>query len=441
MRSILIVDDEEPQREALGGYLKKRGFHVLKAGSGEEALELVGQGIDIAIVDLKLPGMDGLELLNRLKRLDPKIEVLVVTAYGSIETAVVAMKSGAFHYLTKPIDLEELNLLIDRAFEKLELEKEVRLLREELKDLKKVPDIVAESPLMKEVLSLIFRVAPTQATVLLTGESGTGKELLARAIHEASPRKNARFVAISCAAIPETLLESELFGYEKGAFTGAERAKPGKFELADRGTLFLDEVGDLPKTLQPKLLRVIQERELERLGGTRPIKTDVRLIAATNQDLEGKVKDGTFREDLYYRLNVVTIRIPPLRERREDVLPLAYHFLKKFSEEIKKPILGFTREAERLLLSYTWPGNVRELENAVERAVVLTRKNYIEVRDLPIASPEMEEEPLRLEEVEAKHIKRVLRMTGGNLSKASEILGIHRNTLREKMKKYRLSVG
>jgi transcriptional regulator with PAS, ATPase and Fis domain len=288
---------------------------------------------------------------------------------------------------------------------------------------------------MKEILSLVYRVAPSQATVLITGESGTGKELLARAIHEASQRKG-RFVAVSCAAIPDTLLESELFGYERGAFTGADRAKPGKFELADGGTLFLDEVGDLPPLLQPKLLRVLQEREVERLGGTRPTKVDVRVVAATNQDLKKKVSEGKFREDLYYRLNVVNINIPPLRERKEDILPLAYHFLKIFREELKKPVEGFTREAERLLLKYNWPGNVRELENAIERAVVLTRKNFIVPEDLPISVDRVEEEPLRLEEVEARHIKRVLDMAGGNMTKASQILCIHRNTLREKMRRY-----
>lgn len=435
-KKILIVDDELPQREALSGFLEKKGYQALQAGSGEEAIPLLSRGIDLALVDLRLPGMSGLELIEETKKRDPRVEAIVITAYGTIETAVKAMKLGAFHYLTKPIDLEELIILIERAIEKQEMESEIKNLREELKELKKAPEIISESQEMKNVLSLLSRVAPTQATVLLIGESGTGKEILARAIHEASPRKYARFVVVSCAAIPETLLESELFGYERGAFTGAQRAKPGKFELADRGTLFLDEIGDLPQILQPKLLRAIQEREIERLGGTKPISVDVRIIAATNQDLERKVKEGTFREDLFYRLNVVRIKVPPLRERPEDILPLAYHFLRKYRGEIKKLVEGFTREAERALLSYNWPGNVRELENAIERGIVLTRKNYIEPEDLPIAQTKEKKEPLKLEEMEALHIEKVLRLAGGNIKKAAEILGIHRNTLREKLKKY-----
>ncbi len=437
MKKILIVDDERAQREALGGFLKKKGFETLKAGSGEEALkQLEESGVNLLLVDLKLPEMSGLDLLSEVKKRYPNIEVIVITAFGSIETAVRAMKLGAFHYLTKPIDLEELLILINRALEKQEMELEIQALREELRDLKKSQEIIAESPKMKEVLSLIYRVALTPATVLLIGESGTGKELLARAIHEASTRRG-RFVAVSCAAIPENLLESELFGYEKGAFTGADRPKPGKFELADGGTLFLDEIGDLPQVLQPKLLRAIQEKEVERLGGTRPIKVDVRIISATNQDLEKKVREGKFREDLFYRLNVVRIDIPPLRERPEDIIPLANHFLKKYREELKKPVEGFTEKAERLLLSYKWPGNVRELENAVERAVVLTRKNYIEPEDLPIGHrEEFLKEPMRLDEVEANHIRKVIGLTKGNLGEAARILGIHRNTLREKLKKY-----
>jgi two-component system NtrC family response regulator len=440
MHKILIVDDEKTQREALAGFLEGENYVTLTAERGEEGIKL-SKGVDLVLLDLKLPDMDGLEVLSKIKEEDPEIEVIMLTAYGTIETAVSAIKRGAFDYLTKPIDLEKLLLVIKRALEKKEMEREIRFLREELVRYTGEPLIIAESNKMKEVLSLAVRVAQSSSSVLLYGESGTGKELLARAIHYSSPRRTKRFVAISCAALPETLLESELFGYEKGAFTGAVKSKPGKFEVANGGTLFLDEIGDIPLSIQVKLLRVLQEREIERLGSNEPRKVDVRIISATNQKLEEKIKEGKFREDLYYRLNVVTIEIPPLRERKEDIIPLANHFLEKFKRELGKPIEGFTREARELLLSYNWPGNVRELQNVIERAVVLTRSNLIGKGDLPLPTPREKEEIRTLEDLERKHIERVLRETGWNINRASQILGIHRNTLRLKIRKYGISKG
>ncbi len=436
MATVLIVEDERAQRETLAGFLKKAGYKVIEAKTGEEAIIHLSSA-DVALVDLKLPDIDGLTVLKEIKSRDPDIEVIIVTAYGTIKTAVEAMKIGAFDYLTKPIDLDELIVVMKRALEKREMEIEVRYLKEEMEKFRPEPLIIAESTAMKEVLSLVYRVAPSNASVLITGESGTGKELIARTLHLASPRKSKRFVAVSCAAIPETLLESELFGFEKGAFTGAERAKPGKFELADGGTIFLDEIGDLPLSLQVKLLRVLQEKEVERLGSTTSRKVDVRVIAATNQDLRKKVEEGTFREDLFYRINTITIHIPPLRDRKEDILPLAEYFLKKYSKELGKKIEGFTKEARKALLSYSWPGNVRELQNVIERAVVLTRRNAISGEELLL---ENVPRPFpTLEELEKEHIKKALSITNGNISKAAELLGIHRNTLREKIRKYNIS--
>jgi len=435
MAEILIVEDERAQREALAGYLRKTGHRVTTAASGTEALE--GNSVpDVVLLDLRLPDIHGLDLLKKLREKHPDAEIIVITAYGTVRTAVEAMKLGAFDYLTKPVDLDELLLIIGRALEKHERDLEVSFLKEEVEKFRPQTGLIGESAAIKEVLSMIYRVAPSGATVLITGESGTGKELAARTLHAASPRKNRRFVAVSCAAIPESLLESELFGYERGAFTGATRSKPGKFELADGGTLFLDEIGDLPTSLQVKLLRVLQEKEVERLGSTLPRKVDVRIIAATNQDLRKKVEEGSFREDLFYRINTINIHIPPLRERKEDILPLAEFFLRKFSKEMGKDIKGFDREARKALLSYQWPGNVRELINVVERAVVLTRKNII-TADLLALEPLKSPFPT-LEELEREHIKRALDLAGGNLTRASELLGIHRNTLREKLKKYNL---
>lgn len=441
MHKILIVDDEAHQRELLQGSIAREGYSVKTASSGEEAVELVKtEGFDVAMVDLKMTGMDGISTLKQIKEVDPDTSVIIMTAYGTVETAVDAMKEGAFDYLTKPLNETEVKLILKREVERRAILAENRLLREELEEKFSPENIVAESQGMKEVLSTVARVAKADATVLIRGESGTGKEVVARAIHSASLRSEGSFVPVSCAALPETLLEAELFGCEKGAFTGADKRRLGRFELANRGTIFLDEIGDIPLSTQVKLLRVLQEKQFERLGGTAPISVDVRIIAATNQDLEAKIREKTFRDDLYYRLNVVSLEIPPLRERREDILPLADHFLKKYSSQTGKRIEGISRESRDALLRYSWPGNIRELENWVERAVVLSRQEVIATFNLPAQSAQGEEYGQKsLEGVERRHIERILRETGGNLTRAAQILRIHRNTLRQKIRKLGIS--
>ena len=439
---ILIVDDEESQREMLAGFLQKEGYYVSTADSGESALKLCeDEYFELALVDLKMPGMNGIDLLERLKKEIPDIGVIVMTAYGTIDSAVEAMKKGAFLYVNKPLDLEELKLNIKKALENQKILAENRFLKEELEREYKDLKIIGESQQIKDVLNTITRVAPTDSTVLITGESGTGKELVARAIHALSPRSEKKIIQVSCAALPDTLLESELFGYEKGAFTGAIKKKEGRFELADGGTLFLDEIGDLPVETQVKLLRAIESKEFERLGGKETIKVDVRIISATNQNLQKKIQEKSFREDLYYRLNVISIFIPPFRERREDIIPLVKHFIEKANKECGKNIKGITPRAKDILLSYDWPGNVRELENIIERAVVLSRGEAIDAEDLSSLSFSRTKEEilsanLSLKELEKKHILNVLEKTSWNLGKASEILGIHRNTLRLKMREY-----
>jgi len=439
---ILVVDDEETQREMLGGFLKKEGYSVSLSDSGEEALKICqDKFFEVALIDLKMPGMDGIELLSKLKEINPEIQVIVMTAYASIETAVVAMKKGAFNYVNKPVDLEELRINIKKALENQKILTENKYLKEQLNEKYKDLNLIGESKAIKEVLSTVARVAKSDSTILIRGESGTGKELVARAIHALSDRANQRFISLSCAAIPETLLESELFGYEKGAFTGATRRKEGRFELADSGTLFLDEIGDLFLETQIKLLRVIETQEFERLGGKETIKVDLRIISATHQDLEKKIKEKSFREDLYYRLNVISIFIPPLRERREDIIPLVNHFIQKSNQKTGKNIQGLTQEAKDILFSYPWPGNIRELENVIERATVLSRGEAIDKLDLAhLSFQRIDEIPttLLLKDLEKSHILKVLEKTGGNLSQAAELLGIHRNTLRLKMKEYQI---
>ncbi len=439
---ILVVDDEETQREMLGGFLKKEGYSLSLADSGEKALKFCqDKFFEVALIDLKMPGMDGIELLSKLKEINPEIQVIVMTAYASIETAVVAMKKGAFNYVNKPVDLEELRINIKKALENQKILTENKYLKEQLNEKYKDLKIIGESKAIKEVLSTVARVAKSDSTVLIRGESGTGKELVARAIHALSDRANQRFISLSCAAIPETLLESELFGYEKGAFTGATRRKEGRFELADSGTLFLDEIGDLFLETQIKLLRVIETQEFERLGGKETIKVDLRIISATHQDLEKKIKEKSFREDLYYRLNVISIFIPPLRERREDIIPLVNYFIQKSNQKGGKNIQGLTQEAKDILFSYPWPGNIRELENVIERATVLSRGEAIDKLDLAhLSFQRIDEIPttLLLKDLEKSHILKVLKKTGGNLSQAAELLGIHRNTLRLKMKEYQI---
>jgi len=439
---ILIVDDEKSQRDMLAGSLEKEGYSVATAESGFEAIKLCeDKYFEVALIDLKMPGMDGIELLKKLKETNPEIQVIIMTAYGTVESAVEAMKLGAYHYVNKPINLDELKLNIKKALENYHLLAENKYLKTELEEKYKDVHIIGESKAIKEVLSTVSRVAKSKSTVLIRGESGTGKELVARAIHALSDRGDKRFIPVSCAALPETLLESELFGYEKGAFTGAIKRKEGRFELADGGALFLDEIGDIPLETQVKILRAIESQEFERLGGKETLKVDVRIISATNQDLEKKINEGTFREDLYYRLNVISIFIPPLRDRKEDLMLLVDHFIKKANQKCGKFIEGITTEVKDIIFNYDWPGNVRELENMIERGVVLSRTDVIDKNDLPyfglIKSKEVISSlNLSLREMEKNHILNTLKMTDWNLGKAAEILGIHRNTLRLKMKEY-----
>src|SRR5208337_3289967 len=383
--SILIVEDEETQRSLLEGLLNKEGYRAAGAGDGKTALQRIREEtFEVVLLDYKLPDTDGLTLLKSLKEMNPEIEVIMITAFGSIENAVTALKAGAFEYLTKPIDLDDLLFKIRKVEERLHLIHENMVLKEALKDRMKSENIVYASEKMHEIVSLIVRVAKTDSTCLVRGESGVGKEIVANLVHGLSERSQQALVKVNCSAIPDTLLESELFGYERGAFTGAYQKKLGKFEVANKGTIFLDEIGDVPLSLQPKLLRVLQEREIERLGGLHPIKVDVRIVAATNKNLEEEVKLGRFREDLFYRLNIVQIEIPPLRERKEDIPLFLDFFLKQFNRRHRKTVKGYAREARDALIKHDYPGNVRELENMVERAVVLARGEYITREDLSV---------------------------------------------------------
>lgn len=444
---ILVVDDEPTQLELIGGFLKKQGFEAVLAESGEKALEIFrSEAIDLVLTDQKMPDMSGLDLLKALRALDPEAAVILITAYGTVETAVAAIKAGAVDYVTKPVNLDELLYRIEQVKERRRLLSENRNLRETLEKNHRIEGIIGASGRMIEVLSLARRVAPSEATVLIRGESGTGKELIAKAIHYASARASSPLIRVNCAALPENLLESELFGHEKGAFTGAIAARKGRFELANGGTLFLDEIGDLSLPLQAKLLRVLQEREFERVGSSRSIRVDARILAATHRNLEALVKTGQFRDDLYYRLNVVTIVLPPLRERREDLPLLLDHFLRVFAEKNHKVMRGFTSEAREVLLRYDYPGNVRELENIIERAVVLTRDDVIGRADLPLSAQGLEETesgqanlPAAVEGVERRMIREALVQAGGVQTRAAEMLGISERALRYKLKKYGLS--
>jgi len=443
--TILIVEDEETQRSLLAGLLRKEGYTVEEAGNGTTALELFRtKTIDLALLDFKLPDMDGLAILKGLKDINPEVEVIMITAFGSIENAVNALKTGASEYLTKPIDLDDLLFKIKKIEDKKYLVHENRVLKEALKERFKSEDFIYASEKMNEVVSLIIRIAKTDSTCIIEGDSGVGKEVVVNLIHQLSERRNQPLVKVNCAAIPETLLESELFGYEKGAFTGAFQRKIGKFELANRGTIFLDEIGDLSPLLQAKLLRVIQEREVERLGGLHPVKVDTRVIVATNKSLDEEVKRGSFREDLYYRLNVVRIWVPPLRERKEDIPLLMEFFIKKYTGRYKKNVKGFTRETRDQLIKYDYPGNVRELENVIERAVVLARGDHITLEDLPGLS---EGATTRAEGgiretvgvMEKQMITEALIKGEWVQTKAASILGISERMLRYKMKKYAIS--
>jgi two-component system NtrC family response regulator len=445
----LIVDDEKVQLEMLGGFLVKQGYEATAAEDGQKALEKFKSGtFDLVLTDFRMPGMDGIQLLREVRRLQPQVLVVIMTAYGTVATAVAAMKEGAYDYLTKPIDLDELLLLIQRVEREVGLGQENLELKEQLREKFKVNFIVSASRQMEEALNLVGRVSQSHATVLILGESGTGKELVARAIHYSSPRADKPFVKVNCAALPENLLESELFGHEKGAFTGAVARRIGRFELADQGSIFLDEIGDLSPSLQMKLLRVLQEKEFERLGSNQTIRSAVRVIAATNRNLGEAIQKGTFREDLYYRLNVVTISLPPLRGRKEDIPLLVEHFLKKYNRENKKNVTSLSKEARDLLMRYDYPGNVRELENIVERAVVLCRGDTLTTQDLPINLREGKAEatlgrdrggrslPDTLDEIESQLILKALERSGGVQTKAAEELGISERVLRYKMKKY-----
>ena len=441
---ILVVDDEAIVRESLRDWLSDAGYQVLTAENGPKALAIIEtERMGIVIADLVMPGMDGIELMKRAKENQPNIEVIIITAYGSIPTAIAAMKEGAYDYIEKPFCPERAELLVKKLAEHQELVEENLSLRQRLEDHYRFENIIAKSSKMQRVIEVIKIVAKSNATVLITGESGTGKELVARAIHSQSHRQGKPFVAVSCAALPESLLESELFGHEKGSFTGAYAQKKGKFEFANRGTLFLDEVGEMSANIQVHLLRVLEEKEFTRVGGNEPIKVDVRVISATNKDLKRAIATGEFREDLYYRLNVVTIELPPLRERKEDVPLLAQHFLNKFALENQKEITGFSPEATEFLLGYDWPGNVRELENAIERAVILAKDSLITVADLPQENISLARSaPIgkKLKEAEKNHILNVLSETGGNYSEAARTLGITRMTLYNKAREYGLSV-
>jgi two-component system NtrC family response regulator len=446
---ILVIDDDESLRRVLEYNLAQEGYAVLTASSGEQGLDLLKkERADLVVTDVRMPGMDGLQVLEGVRKVDPNVQVIILTAFGTIEMAVEAMKAGAFHYISKPFNRDELKLTIKKALQLKELERENVTLREELKERTSLDAIVAESPPMAQVLELVIRVAPTETTVLILGESGTGKELIARAIHGRSPRAHGPFVAVNCAAIPETLLESELFGHVKGAFTGAIRDRVGKFEAAEGGTVFLDEIGEMRPDLQVKILRVLEERMLERVGDNKLIRVDVRVLAATNKDLSKAIQAGEFREDLYYRLNVVPLQIPPLRERREDIRPLAQHFLKRLGAS---PRLTIAPEAFRALESYDWPGNVRELENALERAMIFHRGDLISLSDLPetIRAPKAKEAAplpvslpeagLSLEEVEKELILRALQKHDWNQSRAARYLGITRHTLLYRIEKHNIA--
>ena len=441
---ILVVDDEAIVRESLSDWLKDVGYQVFTAENGHKALEVIEkEKPGIMIADLVMPGMDGIELMKRAKAQQPKIEVIIITAYASIPTAINAMKEGAYDYIEKPFSPERAELLVKKLSEYRELVEENISLRQKLEDRYRFENIIAKSSKMQWVIEVIKIVAKSNATVSITGESGTGKELVARAIHSQSNRRNKPFVAVSCAALPESLLESELFGHEKGSFTGAYAQKKGKFEFANGGTLFLDEVGEMSANIQVHLLRVLEEKEFTRVGGNEPSKVDVRVISATNKDLRKAIEKQEFREDLYYRLNVVNIELPPLRERKEDVPLLAEHFLHKFAMENQKEITGFSPEAIEFVLDYDWPGNVRELENAIERAVILSKDSIITIGDLPQEnlSPAYSTTPRKnLKEVERGHIWNVLRETGDNYSEAARILGISRMTLYNKAKEYGFDV-
>ncbi len=450
---VLIIDDEPLMRISISDALKAEGYNIASAATGSEGVKAIKDtSYDVVITDLRLPEVDGVQILKTCKQISPHTKVLMITAYGSVDTAVEAMRIGAYDYITKPFSMDELILTVKRLIELRDLENENIYLKEKIEEKYDFSGIIGKSEKMQDIFEKIRIIAPTDTTVLITGESGTGKELVANAIHFNSPRKNEAFIKVSCAALPETLLEAELFGHERGAFTGALKQKKGRFELAHKGTLFLDEIGEINQTVQVKLLRVLQEREFERLGGTSTINVDVRIIGATQRDLKKEVQKGNFREDLYYRLNVVPVQLPPLKDRKEDVLLLTDHFLKVYAKHMNKPLKGMSIDAREFILKYDFPGNIRELENAVKRAITLSRDKEIQPWDLPEdicticrESSKMGEKlsysetlPTAISLFEKQYILRVLEEAKGNKTLASKILGISRKTLWEKSRLYGL---
>ena len=444
---ILVADDEPSHRKMIDAVLAAEGYEVTLAEDGQAAISAVeNRFYDLVIMDVRMPNVDGIQALQRIKQMSPDIPVIIMTAYASVGTAVDALKSSAYDYLIKPLDIEELKILVAKALHHHQLEQENIYLKERLNDRFDFSNIIGRSPAMKKLFETMALVAPSEATVLIVGESGTGKELIANAVHQNSPRKDLPFVKVNCAALPETLLESELFGHEKGAFTGAIARKQGRFQLAHNSSILLDEIAEMAPSTQAKILRVLQEREFEPVGSTQTMKVDTRVIAATNKNLEDEIREGRFREDLYYRLNVVTVDVPPLRERREDIPLLADLFLKQYAEKNRRLIKGFTPRATDLLMRYDWPGNVRELENIIERAVIMSRGEMITPLEFPIDLQNLDEElkesridltPGRsLKEVEKVMILRTLEESGGNRTHAARILGISRRTLQLKLKEY-----
>ncbi len=448
--TLLLVDDQPELLKSLEMGMTKTADSVLTAGGGAEAIRVLNdQNVDVVVTDLKMPDVDGMAVLHHAMTLDPPPSVILLTAFGTIESAVDALKAGAFHYCTKPINLKELRVQVEKAAEVRSLLRENADLRRQINKKFGLEGMIGETAEIQRMCEQVRLIAPTKATVLIAGESGTGKEVLARAIHQASGRAKKPFVAVHCAALPETLLESELFGHEKGAFTGAIQRRPGRFEMSDEGTLFLDEVGEIPLSMQVKLLRVLEEREFVRVGGTQPIKVDVRLIAATNADLTEEVAEGRFREDLYYRLKVVQLELPPLRHRRADIPLLARHFLEQFAQENSRPNPLITKAAMDRLMAHNWPGNVRELRNVLENTFVFLKGDEIDVGELP---PQFREEKqyeqsltfpmgMKLDEVETQYLQQTLRMTDGNRTRAAEILGISRRTLQRRLKELGLESG
>ena len=444
---ILVADDEPSHRQMIEAVLAAEGYEVTQAEDGQAAISAVEEKFyDLVIMDVRMPNVDGIQALQKIKRISPDIPVIIMTAYASVGSAVDALKSSAYDYLIKPLDIDELKILVAKALRFHQLEQENLYLKERLKNRFDFSNIIGRSPAMKKLFETMALVAPSEATVLIVGESGTGKELIANAIHQNSPRKDQSFIKVNCAALPETLLESELFGHEKGAFTGAIARKQGRFQLAHNSSIFLDEVAEMAPTTQAKILRVLQEREFEPVGSTQTIKVDTRVIVATNKNLEKEIQEGRFREDLYYRLNVVTVEVPPLRQRREDIPLLADFFRKQYAEKNRRPMEGFTPRATDLLMRYDWPGNVRELENIIERAVIMARGEMITPLEFPVDLQNLDEDlkesridltPGRsLKEVEKVMILRTLEETGGNRTHAARLLGISRRTLQLKLKEY-----